>query len=260
MQIRKGYIKMVYTKGKPTKLSKNFNSTEFDCNGVGCCSETTLDLKLVAYLQQIREHFGAPVTINSGYRCAKHNVRSGGASGSRHTKGMAADIVVKGVAPAEVAKYAESIGILGIGLYESKDCGDDFVHIDTRTAKSFWYGHKQAKRTTFGGSVAAQYTLEQFVKDVQAACGAPVTGKADEETLSKTVTISNTINRKHKVIAAVQKRLLSLGYDEIGEADGTAGAMFKKALTDFQEKNGCTPTGIAEEEGRTWKKLLELVV
>lgn len=247
-----------FIKGNKTKLSANFNSTEFDCHGYGCCSKTTIDMKLVEYLQQIRDHFGAPITINSGYRCTKHNRNIGGASKSNHTKGMAVDIVVKGVAPAEVAKYAESIGILGIGLYEAKDCGDNFVHIDTRTTKSFWYGHKQAKRTTFGGSVAAQYTLEQFVRDVQVACGATVTGKADTATLSKTVTISNTINNRHKVIMAVQKRLLALGYDELGDADGVAGAMFKTALTNFQKKNGCTPTGIAEEEGRTWKKLLEL--
>jgi len=251
---------MVYTKGKPTKLSKNFSSTEFDCHGVGCCSETIIDPKLVEYVQRIREHFDAPITINSGYRCAKHNKKIGGAPQSRHTKGgEAADIVVKGHMPEEVAKYCESIGILGIGLYNTDKDGY-FVHIDTRTVKSFWRGHAQVKVTTFGASVDIQYTLEQFVRDVQTACGAPVTGKADVATLNKTVTISNNINRKHKVIKAVQKRLLALGYDEIGTADGVAGAMFKKALTDFQNKNGCTPTGIAEEEGRTWKKLLELVV
>jgi hypothetical protein len=40
---------------------------------------------------------------------------------------------------------------LGIGLYETNSDGY-FVHIDTRTTKSFWYGQKQAKRTTFGGT------------------------------------------------------------------------------------------------------------
>jgi peptidoglycan hydrolase-like protein with peptidoglycan-binding domain len=56
----------------------------------------------------------------------------------------------------------------------------------------------------------------------------------------------------------VQKRLYALGYTQVGTADGIAGAMFKTALTNFQKKNGCTPTGLAEEEGRTWKKLLGL--
>ena len=69
---------------------------------------------------------------------------------------------------------------------------------------------------------------------------------------------SNTINRKHKVIKAIQRRLLALGYDEIGAADGTAGAMFKQALTRFQKDNNCDQTGIAEAEGRTWKRLLGL--
>ena len=170
---------------------------------------------------------------------------------------MAADIVVKDVAPAEVAKYCESIGILGIGLYETSKDGY-FVHIDTRTTKSFWYGQAQAPRTTLGGTAEVQYTLEQFVRDVQSAIGVTVTGKADSTTLSKTVTISNTINNRHKVIKAVQNRLLALGYSEIGEADGVAGAMFKTALMNFQKKNGCTPTGVAEEEGRTWRKLLGL--
>lgn len=136
-----------YKKDQKIKLSANFKSNEFACKGNGCCSTVLVDDKLVKYLQKIRDHFGKPVTINSGYRCAKHNKAVGGASGSRHTTGQAADIVVSGVKSKEVAKYAESIGVLGIGLYEGKD--GNFVHVDTRTSKSFWYGHAQAKRTTF---------------------------------------------------------------------------------------------------------------
>jgi hypothetical protein len=40
-----------YNKGVKTQLSKNFNSTEFDCHGNGCCSTTKVDEKLVKYLQ-----------------------------------------------------------------------------------------------------------------------------------------------------------------------------------------------------------------
>ena len=143
-----------YAKGTSKKLSANFNSTEFDCHGSGCCSSTLVDDKLVTYLQQIREHFGKPVNISSGYRCATHNKNVGGATGSYHAKGQAADIYITGVTPAEIAKYAESIGILGIGLYETSSDGF-FVHVDTRTSKSFWYGQKQASRSTFGGTTVA---------------------------------------------------------------------------------------------------------
>ena len=143
-----------YAKGSNTKLSANFNSSEFDCHGSGCCSSTLVDDKLVTYLQQIREHFGKPVNISSGYRCAIHNKNIGGATNSRHSKGQAADIYISGVAPAEIAKYAESIGILGIGLYETNSDGF-FIHVDTRETKSFWYGQKEASRTTFGGTTVA---------------------------------------------------------------------------------------------------------
>ena len=143
-----------YAKGSNTKLSANFNSSEFDCHGSGCCSSTLVDDKLVTYLQQIREHFGKPLNISSGYRCATHNKNVGGATNSRHAKGQAADIYITGVTPAEIAKYAESIGILGIGLYETNSDGF-FVHVDTRETKSFWYGQKEASRTTFGGTTVA---------------------------------------------------------------------------------------------------------
>lgn len=133
-----------YTKGTSVKISNNFSSTEFDCHGIGCCSETIIDTKLVEYLQKIRDHFGVAVTINSGYRCEKHNTSVGGATKSKHKYGQAADIVVKGITPLKVAQYAESIGILGIGQYPS------FVHIDTRTSKYYWYGSNEQSRTTFG--------------------------------------------------------------------------------------------------------------
>lgn len=135
-----------YKKNKAVKLSKNFKSTEFDCHCVrGNCRETDIDENLVEILQKIRNHFKKPVTINSGYRCAAHNKNVGGAFYSQHVLGKAADIVVKGIKPLEVAQYCESIGVKGIGLY------DTFVHVDTRTKKSFWYSHKQEYRSTFGG-------------------------------------------------------------------------------------------------------------
>ena len=157
-----------YVKGQSQKLSENFDVIEFKCKGSGCCSRTLIDDQLVKYLQQIRDHFGRKVGINSAYRCPTHNRNVKGGSKSYHIQGKAADIVVEGVAPAEVAKYAESIGILGIGLYETPRDGF-FVHIDTRTTKAFWYGQKQARRTTFGGSKISkqeeeEVTQEQFNK------------------------------------------------------------------------------------------------
>lgn len=146
-------------KGTRKQLSANFASNEFDCHGVGCCSTTTINELLVKYCQQIGDHFKKPITVTSGYRCPTHNRNIGGATGSRHSMGDAADIVVADTAPRVVAQYAESIGIKGIGLYETSADGF-FVHIDTRPTKSFWYGQAQAFRSTFGvytgGTVSAQ--------------------------------------------------------------------------------------------------------
>ena len=240
-----------YKKYDDQKVASNFRAREFDCQGRGCCTTTPVDEKLVAYLQQIRTHFGKPVHITA-YRCKTHNARvANAAPNSYHCYGMAADFHIDGVAPAQIAKYAESIGIKGIGLY------DTFVHIDTRTSKSFWYSHAQQRRTTFGGAPKEEaYTLYAFIWDVQNAVGVTVDGIAGPETLSKTVTLSACKNRTHKAVRAVQKRLFALGYTEVGEADGIAGAKFTAAVTHFQRDNGCWADGEITAKNQTWKKLL----
>ena len=240
-----------YKKGDAQKIAANFRAMEFDCQGTGCCTITPIDEELVNYLQRIRDHFGKPVYLTA-YRCPTHNARTPNAApNSYHVYGQAADFHIDGVAPAEIAKYAESIGIKGIGLY------DTFVHIDTRTTKSFWYSHTQERRTTFGGAPKEKkYDLYSFVWDVQNACGASVEGKAGPETLSKTVTLSRWWNRKHKAVEAVQKHLFALGYTEVGEADGVAGSKFTKAVKAFQKDNGCTVDGIITAKNKTWRKLL----
>ena len=141
-----------YKKGSSEQVTKNFKAREFDCPGKGCCTETLISETTAKYQQMIREHFGIPITNPTGYRCPTHNAKVPNASPtSLHTQGRAVDFHIPGVPPLEVAKYAESIGVLGIGLY------DDFVHIDDRTKKSFWIGHEQKPVSTFGGST---YSLE----------------------------------------------------------------------------------------------------
>lgn len=103
------------------------------------------------------------------------------------------------------------------------------------------------------------YTLEQFVKDVQTACGADVDGIAGNETLSKTVTLSASKNARHKAVKPVQKRLSALGYTEVGEADGVAGAKFTAAVKRYQRENGCTVDGEISARDKTWKKLLGMM-
>ena len=102
-----------------------------------------LDDELVVLLQCIREHFGKPVHITSGYRTAEHNAAVGGSKSSQHLLGRAADFYVEGVDVAAVAAYAETLlpGKGGIGRYpprKGRACG--WVHLDTRSTKARWTG------------------------------------------------------------------------------------------------------------------------
>lgn len=43
-------------------------------------------------LEPVRERLGKPIVVNSGFRCPIHNRAVGGATGSQHMKGEAADL------------------------------------------------------------------------------------------------------------------------------------------------------------------------
>lgn len=137
---------------KAKQLSANFRVGEFACK-CGRCEGVLIDDVLVGYLQGIRKHFQSPVNISSGYRCRAHNEKVGGDPGSGHVEGMAADIVVKGVLPGEVAKFAESMGVQRIGLY------DGFVHIGSGSKRLFWVNKNTNSVSTFGGAGAFSVEL-----------------------------------------------------------------------------------------------------
>ena len=100
------------------------------------------------------------------------------------------------------------------------------------------------------------YTLEKFIRDVQAAIGASVDGVAGPETISMTVTVSAYVNREHPVVVPIQKRLYALGYTMVGNADGVAGVKFEAAVQTFQKNNHCWVDGEITAGNKTWRKLL----
>ncbi len=113
-----------------TSVSKNFKVKEFRCKDGE--DEILIDVDFVKdKLQKIRDHFEAPVTINSAYRTPEHNKKVKGAKASYHLQGRAFDIVVKGHTPQEVARYAQTLGVPGIIQYNT------FVHVDSRSGK-YW--------------------------------------------------------------------------------------------------------------------------
>ena len=57
-------------------------------------------------LDPIRERWGVPVRITSGYRCKALNDLVGGKDSSQHLAGYAADFTIDGLAPSEYRRLA----------------------------------------------------------------------------------------------------------------------------------------------------------
>jgi uncharacterized protein YcbK (DUF882 family) len=89
-------------------------------------------------LQVLRNHLNTSVSINISYRPKWYELSRGRSGTSQHTYFKAADIVVKGYAPNEVADTIEELireGKMkegGLGRYNS------FTHYDIRGTKARW--------------------------------------------------------------------------------------------------------------------------
>lgn len=105
------------------RLSPHFVSDEFRCKH---CGRVEVLEELVAHLELLRAIVGRPLTPVSGYRCPEHNARVGGARGSQHLVGRAADLP-HGYATVAQARKA---GFRGIGQR-----GPWAVHVDVRTGR-----------------------------------------------------------------------------------------------------------------------------
>jgi len=114
-------------------LSKHFSLGEFVCN---CgCGFDTVDAELIKVLEELRLALGGPrIMINSASRCENHNRSVGGKITSQHLRGKAADIVVDGIRPDNVADCLLDLcpDRLGVGRYKT------FTHIDVRRGKARW--------------------------------------------------------------------------------------------------------------------------
>ena len=179
-------------------------------------------------------------------------------------------VLAKGDQGAEVKDLQESLIKLGYNL-GSLGADGDFGTKTHNAVKAF----QKSVGLTQDGIVGPQtleqlrvaikaledkgaYTKKQFVEDVQRILGAGVDGIPGPITLSKTITVSKSKNRKHPVVVPIQKRLYALGYTEVGDADGIAGSNFDKAMKRFQKDFGLYVDGEATAQKATWNKLLNL--
>lgn len=128
MSIKKVSIKKL---GRDYKISPHFKLSEFACKDE---SDTVLySTELFEKLEELRAWIDGEVTIgiNSGFRTASYNKKIGGASGSQHTQGTAADIVVKQngkrISGKLICCICQDLGFNGVALIKGSGYS---VHLD----------------------------------------------------------------------------------------------------------------------------------
>lgn len=120
---------------KPSDLSANFGTTEFQCPCKhDSCKEQRIAVALVDKLQQIRLAANSSIRVHSGYRCRAHQAdlaKKGyeTAKGiSQHELGNAADFSCSALSPLQLRPLAK-MHFKAIGTANS------FLHVDLRDDK-----------------------------------------------------------------------------------------------------------------------------
>ncbi|KKK52673.1 hypothetical protein LCGC14_3102540 [marine sediment metagenome] len=112
----------------------NFTEAEMRCKGFakGLCScggQADMKPSFMMTLQRVRNAFGRPMVVNSGFRCPDYDKFLGGAG--IHPKGRAADIRVSGENAYHLLGCAYAMDVWGIGLKQHGPWPGRFMHLDT---------------------------------------------------------------------------------------------------------------------------------
>ena len=82
-------------------------------------------------LDPVRERYGKPIKVNSGFRCLVHNKTVGGVPNSQHVKGEAADIIPVSSEKIKVKSELERLVkiIEELGKFDQLIIYPTFVHV-----------------------------------------------------------------------------------------------------------------------------------
>lgn len=98
-----------------------FSREELKCKHTG---EYFFDEDFLGRLNAIREEYGRPMIVTSGYRSPEHPVEKDKVLPGAHTEGLAVDIRANSEEAFWITSIALKHGIKRIGIHE------DFVHLD----------------------------------------------------------------------------------------------------------------------------------
>ena len=105
---------------------KYFNRGEFECSHTHTCE---MDQDFIDKLNKLREEFGKPLTINSGYRSPEHPIEYVKQSPGAHASGKACDISVSRADALKLLELALKLGFTGYGLNQKGS--SRYIHLDT---------------------------------------------------------------------------------------------------------------------------------
>lgn len=121
------------------------------------------------------------------------------------------------------------------------------------------------KSSTKKPATTKKYSQTDFIKDVQTILGVKATGKANDALLKKTITVSASTNKTHKLVTPLERYMKALGYYTGSiEADSKKipnfGAGMTEAIKKYQKNvvKSKSQDGIITAGNATWKKLLKL--
>lgn len=109
--------------------------------------EDNLKGLVTAVLEPVRERLGKPIVVNSGFRCPVHNRAVGGATGSQHVKGEAADVRFQD-SRFKVQDLAKAI--VANGTWDQLILYPTFVHVSYKRGGG---NRREILRKTSGGYV-----------------------------------------------------------------------------------------------------------
>lgn len=115
--------------GQGGRISAHFHLPEFACNH---CHWPRANRALVRGLERLRGvYYPGGLPVVSGYRCAVHNAAIGGARGSQHLYGRAANIP-----PRVTVEKVAGLRLFGGLEYQPKISGRLCTHVDVRAGGS----------------------------------------------------------------------------------------------------------------------------
>lgn len=135
-------------------ITKNFKYSELNHSGyatthgirnVATGMEAQNQVWLAIVLQIIRDEFGVPMTVTSGYRSSLVNQKVGGSKTSAHVSGSAADVVFSDIASnvtsqrkraIQIGNFLDEVGI----VYDQLIYYKSWIHIGMNFSK---VGRKQ---------------------------------------------------------------------------------------------------------------------